>query len=621
MTEADSAGAYLDPDATKPRISVSYPDMVRYSWSPLEDIKAEVTLVVYSSRLALQQIRIQNLSLRERTVDLAVYLRHPSQNFTSIRGSGREVFFRHREPADRWTASHQVPHVENVQDVFLVQGDGPYTPMTFSDPRLDQGLLPALTRNDFSGETDQSSPTIAFLTQVHLLPRAISEHRCVRGVAPSERSSDTLVSRAKALLDLDLAEPLRDNERLFADIENLLPKGRHASRDLRLLSLSAWSLVRQMMLPPEGLCTSNYYVFSREPTWGWGHGGQVFHESLTMIPFARFDPVMAMESQRVYAKRQHSSGYINYRTGPYLDEQIKHEGELTTSAPWYAWQNAEIYSITQDREFLEQMYASSRRFYEWYTSRRDADGDGLCEWGGHAVLESVRDASVAVWSDVAWPSEFDALDLNCMLVMEAKALSFMAGELGLEEDARRLKHDAEVRSSLIRDRMWDDETGFFYHTDRRDDDFSHTSPDDLKRKEIIGFLPLWAGVATTRQARRLVFEHLLDPGEFWRPYGIPSLSADDSSYDPHGYWNGPIWVQWNDLVVRGLLDYGYTEEARDLTLRVADGMIAEARRSHTLWEFYSPDDVWGGWHQAYIWAAMINDMFYLVTDSQTNTSR
>jgi hypothetical protein len=32
------------------------------------------------------------------------------------------------------------------------------------------------------------------------------------------------------------------------------------------------------------------YVFSREPTWGWGHDGQVFHESLSMLAYALFDP-------------------------------------------------------------------------------------------------------------------------------------------------------------------------------------------------------------------------------------------------------------------------------------------------------------------------------------------
>ncbi len=39
--------------------------------------------------------------------------------------------------------------------------------------------------------------------------------------------------------------------------------------------------------------------FSREPKWGWGYGGQVFHESLVMLAYAFMDPESAMNSQRV----------------------------------------------------------------------------------------------------------------------------------------------------------------------------------------------------------------------------------------------------------------------------------------------------------------------------------
>ena len=34
----------------------------------------------------------------------------------------------------------------------------------------------------------------------------------------------------------------------------------------------------------------------------------------------------------------------------------------------------------------------------------------FAEWGAHAVLESVRDARVAVWDEVGDPTNFDAAD-------------------------------------------------------------------------------------------------------------------------------------------------------------------------------------------------------------------
>ncbi|MBA3971254.1 MAG: hypothetical protein H0X46_03780, partial [Bacteroidetes bacterium] len=95
---------------------------------------------------------------------------------------------------------------------------------------------------------------------------------------------------------------------------------------------------------------------------------------------------------------------------------------------------------------------------------------------------------------------------------------------------------------------------------------------------------------------------------FWRPFGVPSLSAKDSYYNPKGYWNGPVWVEWNYLIMRGLIDYGYLVEAKELVDRVAKGMTTILKQNHNLWEFYSPDEAWGGYHRTYIWAGIINRM-------------
>lgn len=440
---------------------------------------------------------------------------------------------------------------------------------------------------------------------ITLPPGGSQTLRLVRAVAPRQTSREDMALQTLPLLDLDLQPFLKRNEQLFAGVPplNLPPE----KEETEMLYWSAFNMMRQVFYPPEGKSSYNYYVFSREPTWGWGHGGQVFHESLTMATYAWLDPLSAMNSQRVYAERQYENGYINYRTGSYLDEIIEYQGQLTSSAPWYARTNWEIYQITRDLEFLREMYPSSKRFYQFYTSQRDSDGDGLCEWGGHAVLESVRDAAVAVWDEVGWPANFEALDLNCMLVSEAKALAAMARELGLPDEAAAWQADHEKRSHLINTTFWDEATGFYYQVDKVDHDFSYKQPGDLKRMEIIGFLPLWAGVASPERAARLL-EHLTDPGKFWRPYGIPSLSADDPFYNDKGYWNGPVWVEWNYLVFEGLLQYGFEASAHELAKRVAEGMINQLKKNHNLWEFYSPDTSWAGYHRTYIWAGIINSM-------------
>ena len=521
---------------------------------------------------------------------------------------------------------------ENTERNFYtdknIQGDQIYGYVVVSVDENGRMSVPSEEINNIAGSDfftdirypDQIVNDVRDLARVVTMPTTISlspgqseSIRLIRAVSRTEKKIDELMLESEKLLSLDLKQFQQANEKLLQTIPALNTDNKHT----QLLYWSAYSLMRQVMLPPEGKCTYNYYVFSREPTWGWGHGGQVFHESLTMLAYAYMDPLSAMNSQRVYLERQYPDGYINYRTGSYLDETIPYNDQLTTSAPWYAWQNWEVYKITGDKKFLKEMYRSSEKFYNYYVSNRDSDGDGLCEWGAHAVLESVRDARVAVWDEVAWPSNFEGMDLNCMLVYEAKALADMAKELRLKDEEDRWRKDAATRASLINSTMWDPETGFYYHVDKADNDFTFKETNDLKREEIIGFLPLWAGIASEEQVKKLV-DKLTDPDKFWRNYGVPSLSASDSYYNPKGYWNGPVWVEWDFLIVHGLLKYGYKDLARELVDRVSANMVAQLQKDHQLWEFYSPDDQWAGYHKQYIWAGIINRMLldvYGSTDS------
>ncbi len=470
---------------------------------------------------------------------------------------------------------------------------------------INHGIKPAVN--------SKHAKVLSFEKVISIQPNEYKQLRVVRAVSDLKQSAVEMVKEANSLLSTSLSKYQKDNEVLFSKT----PIPDLKDQDRLALYWSANNMMRQVFYPAEGKTKYNYYVFSREPTWGWGHGGQVFHESIAMLSYAYIDPISAMNSQRVYKERQYANGYINYRTGAYLDEIIEHNGQLTSSAPWYSWLNWEVYKITKDETFLKEMYDSSKKFYEFYVSNRDSDKDGLCEWGGEAVLESVRDALVAVWDQVGYPTNFESIDLNCMLVMEAKSLENMANKLGLHEEASKWKSDYEKRTILINQTFWDEENGFYYNVNKETNKFTFKKENDLKRDEIVGFLPLWAGIADKHRAERLV-KKLTDPAQFWRPYGVPSLSAKDPYYNAKGYWNGPVWVEWDYLIMRGLIDYGFKTEAKELVDRVAKGMIEVMKKDHNLWEFYSPDEAWGGYHRTYIWAGIINRM---MLDTNPNTAK
>lgn len=128
-----------------------------------------------------------------------------------------------------------------------------------------------------------------------------------------------------------------------------------------------------------------------------------------------------------------------------------------------------------------------------------------------------------------------------------------------------------------------------------------------------------AGAASKEQADRLV-QKLSDPTKFWRRFGVPTLSASDSYYNPMGYWNGPIWVQWQYLIFRGLLRYAYVNEARQLVEKVLDTVIHQLKADHCFWELYSPDDYRAGWNQTYIWTGIVARMLIDLQNFPTGVS-
>jgi hypothetical protein len=82
---------------------------------------------------------------------------------------------------------------------------------------------------------------------------------------------------------------------------------------------------------------------------------------------------------------------------------------------------------------------------------------------------------------------------------------------------------------------------------------------------IDSLLPLYAGAA---DARRLYDEALWSPERFGpsadAPWAVTSTSKSSSAFDPRRYWRGPVWINVNWFLVRGLERSGLVAEAHEL---------------------------------------------------------
>jgi glycogen debranching enzyme len=115
-----------------------------------------------------------------------------------------------------------------------------------------------------------------------------------------------------------------------------------------------------------------------------------------------------------------------------------------------------------------------------------------------------------------------------------------------------------------------------------------------------------------------VMAHLTAESEFWSPYGVRSLSADEAIYEP-GYsksgfknsnWRGPIWIPINYLLVQTLssIDPGASDQLRANLIRTVEDQWQADSRFH---EYYDAETGAGlGADHQTGWTALIANLIY-----------
>lgn len=198
----------------------------------------------------------------------------------------------------------------------------------------------------------------------------------------------------------------------------------------------------------------------------------------------------------------------------------------------------------------------------------DSDKNGLAYWSGKQTptWSGASDHSGMDNQNTRTLGKSEGVDLNCYLVRELEAMAIIAEKIGKPKEATDFKLQAEKLKVLINTYLWDEKTGFYY--DRNEENGKTTFV-----KSVSGFTPIWAGVASKEQVKRLVNEHLKNPKEFWTNYPVPSYALTEPDYRQNYQgqkgcnWKGSTWIPTNYMICHGLMDYGYQELAKDIALK------------------------------------------------------
>ena len=581
-------------------ITFTASDALVYTFGLTKDIAVEIRFLAVTSKVAALQVVIDNKSEEARTVTLLPWLKRCEAPYTQPGPvSGGLVAAHHTDMPIEVQIFAPETFVEDFSN-GLVSFEAEVVALGLPDCGASK-INDVIRLSQATGLPPDKSAFLALKHSVTVPPASRRAVRYYRGVVDAAKAG-TLGQ------ELDSAKSVSLNQVLLQGLARLerIPVLDNLTRKQRLVFRSSFVLLEQLMMPAEGKLNHDYYLFSREPTWWFGRLGQHIHESLSMILMAHYDPLSAMESQRVFIDRIEADGYLPYNIGPVVEQTRLR----TASAPLFSYVSWEIYRITQDFEFLTQAYETGKLLHRFYVEQRDADNDGLCEWGGYGITESVRDLENVIWEHVAKPHEVEALGLNCMLVKEAQSLALMADTLGKTGEANTWRQTAATRADLINRILWDEETGFYYHAARDSNTFDFNQPNDLKRMEISGFLPLWAGIVSAERLPILLGK-LTDPALFWRTNGVPGLAANDPYYSADAdrccRWRGPVWVQWQFLLMRALLEHNRRDLAVQITRRTYRGVEEQLSLVNQFRELYNPDDAQAVNNSMpnYIWSAMV----------------
>jgi glycogen debranching enzyme len=161
------------------------------------------------------------------------------------------------------------------------------------------------------------------------------------------------------------------------------------------------------------------------------------------------------------------------------------------------------------------------------------------------------------------------------------------------------------RTRRALEELWDHQSEQYYSRDFRSNRL-------LRVPTIATFMPLFAGTASPSRAERLR-ELIVDYRGYNVPFPLPSVPTTSHNFDANRYWRGPVWVNMNWFIIKGLERYGFTEEAEWLRIHTLALVEQSGFR-----EYYNPMTADGLGATQFSWTAALT--LDLLTDLQTQTA-
>lgn len=161
--------------------------------------------------------------------------------------------------------------------------------------------------------------------------------------------------------------------------------------------------------------------------------------------------------------------------------------------------------------------------------------------------------------------------LNVLLYQMELDIAKINTIIGHEYSNAYWQNHAHHRRELIDKFLWDEEAGLYF-------DYNFRTGQRRKYEYATTFYPLWAGLASQYQARRVV-DNL---EKFEAPGGLLT-----STHISGNQWDAPFgWAPLHLIAVEGLRRYGYDQEAKRIAYKFIKLVVQEFEKTGTIVEKY-----------------------------------
>lgn len=182
---------------------------------------------------------------------------------------------------------------------------------------------------------------------------------------------------------------------------------------------------------------------------------------------------------------------------------------------------------------------------------------------------------------------------NAILCRAGRDMAQVAEWLG--EDPMPFHQQAHKTADAINEKLWDEDHNIYLT-------YNLAADERIEVHSLSGFIPLFADVPSPLRAEKMF--HYLDTGSFCRLndncLALPSYDRRKSDYDAKEYWRGPVWINLNWMLYRGLARYGH----KKYDVFIKQSIIKLCRQSG-FYEHYDPETGEGYGAEDFAWSAAL----------------